>query len=513
MKVFSTLALTAVFAVVVRAQSSTESSAGTVTAASEAASSSGTSTSTSTSTTTSTTKTSGSGANDFMSSLSTGSSSGAEAASSDSYHMTPVHVVQARVQSDMPVWNDELQRFVSSYYDDGTEAYVGLMDTVNTASVEGALMYVQAEGINYDTRSSEERCTRKNEMAYVVFYEFAIAQTNETLALYGDTSNQPEYGTMLAMDSGRCTPSSTTSSGGEGFPTACYYFNGDEGEPEVGPFVGGTIKETDARAPYPNNVWYSFPNSCPLEEWSDKTSECRASTRQGLCDIGVMPDGVSCTYAYRVLGFILIDDLVGITSMVSNTTGETYANFTEFCEDGGVEFEASESGEWIDGISFWENPQDEDANAERAKKLVEAYYNLTNGLIETSGLDSSIIEHMLPLPTPEELAAENPACYLNVEKCNSDVGCKRELYGSTCTVCNSTSDGCETPPSDWKFPTLEKAVGENGGTGDASADGSTTKDSTASGNDGDSSSSGAAMNGVSAVLMSTVLAVATALFF
>ncbi|KAF1792550.1 hypothetical protein GQ600_27338 [Phytophthora cactorum] len=452
----------AVFAVAVRAQSSTESSAGTVTAASDATSGSSASTSTSTSTTTSTTTATGSAASDFMGSLSTGSSSGA---ASDSYHMTPVHVVQARVQSDMPVWNEELQRF----------AYVGLMDTVNTASVEGALMYVQAEGINYDTRSTEERCTRKNEMAYVVFYEYAIAQTNETLALYAETSNQND---------------STTSSGGEGFPTACYYFNGDEGEPEVGPFVGGTIKETDPRAPYPNNVWYSFPNSCPLR------MPCQHPS--GLCDIGVMPDGVSCTFAYRVLGFILIDDLVGITSMVSNTTGETYANFTEFCEDGGVEFEATESGEWIDGISFWENPQDEDANSERAKKLVEAYYNLTNA--------------HAALPTPEELAAENPACYLNVEKCNSDAGCKRELYGSTCTVCNSTSDGCETPPSDWTFPTLEKAVGENGGTGDASADSSTTTDSTASGNNGDSSSSGAAMNGVSAVLMSTVLALATALF-
>ncbi|KAE9035884.1 hypothetical protein PR003_g7470 [Phytophthora rubi] len=514
MQVFSTLALVAAMAVAARAQSS-DSSAGTVSASSGATTSSASSSTTTTKkpTTTTTTTSSGSAANDFMSSLSAGSSSGAAEAKSDSYHMQPVHVVQARVQSDMPVWNEELQRFVSAYYDDATDAYVGLMDTVNTASVEGALMYVQAEGINYDTRSEEERCTRKNDMTYVVFYEYAIAQTNETLALYEDVASQNEYGTMLAMDSGRCTPSSTTSSGGEVFPTACYYFNGDEGEPDVGPFVGGTTKETDPRAPYPNNVWYSFSNTCPLQEWSAKTSECRASTRQGLCDVGVMPDGVSCTFAYRVLGFIPIDDLVGITAMVSNTTGETYANFSEFCQDGGVEFEATTDGEWIDGIPFWENPQDEDANSERATKLVEAYYNLTNGLIETSVLDSDLIAHMLPLPTPDELAAENPACYLNVKKCNSDTGCKRELYGSTCTVCNSTSDECKTPPSDWSFPSLEKAVGENGGTGDASADSSSTKDSTSSGNGGDSSSSGAAVNGVSAVLVSTLLALATALLF
>uniref|UniRef100_A0AAV1U848 Uncharacterized protein n=1 Tax=Peronospora matthiolae TaxID=2874970 RepID=A0AAV1U848_9STRA len=431
---------------------------------------------------------------DFMASLTTDSS----VAKSDAYHMMPVHAVHVRVQSDMPVWNDELGRFVSSFYDDSSEAYVGLMDTVNTASVEGALMYVQAEGINYATRSEEDRCKRKNEMAYLVFYEYAIAQTNETLALYQDTASQNEYGPMLAMDSGRCTPDSTTSSGDEAFPTACYYFNGEDGEPNVGPFVGGTTKETDPRAPYPNNVWYSFPHTCPLNEWGDKSTECRTGTRKGLCDLGVMPDGISCTFAYRVLGFISIDDLVGITSMENNKTGETYADFAEFCEDGGVEFRASEAGEWIESIPFWKSPQDEETNAERAAKLVEAYYNLTNGLIETSGLDSSVIEHMLPLPTPEELAVENPACYLNVEKCNTEVGCKRELYGSTCTVCTSTSDGCEAPPSDWKFPSLEKAVGENGGTGDVSGSGSSTKDS-------DSTDNGAAINGLSTVLMSTML--------
>ncbi|RMX70261.1 hypothetical protein DD238_001034 [Peronospora effusa] len=504
MKVLSTFVLSAVLAMAVRAQTSDSSTTSPVTLDSSIMTSGSTLT-IPTSSTMAAMRTSSSTSN-FMSSLTVDSS-----LSSGSYHMTPVHVVQARVQSDMPVWNDKLERFVSSYYDKPDEAYVALMDTVNTASVEGALMYVQAEGINYATRSTEDRCARKNEMAYIVFYEFAIAQTNETLALYQDVASQNEYGNMLALDSGRCTPDSTTSSGGEVFPVACYYFNGDEGEPNVGPFVGGTTKETDPRAPYPNNVWYSFPNTCPLKEWSEKTSDCRASTRKGLCDIGVMPDGISCTYAYRVLGFLPIDDLVGITSIPSNTTGKTYANFSQFCEDGGVEFEALETGEWKESIPFWENPQDEEANAERAMKLVEAYYNLTNGLIETSGLDSSIIEHMLPLPTPEELAAENPPCYLNVLKCNTEAGCKRELFGSTCTVCSSETEGCEAPPSDWKFPTLEKAVGENGGTGDASADSSSKHDSTAS--DKGEKNSSAVMNDMSAVLMPLMLALATALFF
>ncbi|KAH7489094.1 hypothetical protein KRP22_012291 [Phytophthora ramorum] len=411
-------------------------------------------------------------ANDFMSTLT------AVSTNSDAYHMTPVHMVVARVQSDMPVWSSESDRFLSTFADTTDEQFIASLDTVNAASVEGALMYVQAEGINYDTRSTEYRCTRKSGMAYIVLYEMAIVQTNETLALYQDTADQNEYGPLVPMDSGRCTPTSTDGSS-DVFPTVCYYFNGTNGEPNIGPFVGAELKETttDPRAPYPNNVWYSFPNSCPLESWGDKTDECRATTRHGLCDMDVMPDGVTCTFNYRVLGFLLLDDLVGITSMASSTTGNTYNNFTEFCEDGGVEFEATTDGEWVDGISFWLKPQDEDANAERATKLVEAYSNLTTGLLKNTPLQEETIARMLPLPTPAELAAENPPCYLNVKKCNGDYGCKRELYSQRCTLCSSTSDECETAPSGWTFPTLEKAVGENGGTGDVLTESSSSSGS------------------------------------
>jgi len=489
MKIFTrVLTATALVFAAAHAQDASSSGAGTVTTADT--SSSGTTTSTTT----------GSSSSDFMSTLTA-------TTNADSYHMKPVHVVQARVQSDEPLWNAESKRFGSKYYDTAEEQFIGLMDTVNTASVEGALMYVQAEGINYNSRSPEEQCTRKNEMTYVVFYEFAIAQTNETLALYQDTADQNEYGPMLPMDSGRCTPTSEDGSNAV-FPTACYYFNGDDGQPNVGPFVGGELKTTDPRAPYPNNVWYSFPNSCPLEAWGDKTEECRASTRHGLCDMGVMPDGIECTFNYRVLGYLLIDDLVGITSMTSNTTGEKYANFTEFCEDGGVEFKADvETGEWEEGIEFWNDPQDEDANAARAQKLVEAYNAIVSGEA-TTGLSADTVANFLPLPSVESLRAENPACYYNVKKCNSASGCVRELYGQTCTVCNSTSTDCETPPSDWTFPELEKAVGDNGNTGTASADGSTVVGSS-SGEDATSSESGS--NGVGASFSMASAAITTAL--
>ncbi|GLD96372.1 hypothetical protein PINS_up005055 [Pythium insidiosum] len=79
--------------------------------------------------------------------------------------------------------------FTSSFGSDFASRFRAALDSVNTASVEGALMYVQAEGINVATRSAEQKCTRKNNMKYVVFYDMVIAQTNETLALF-----EAEYG-------------------------------------------------------------------------------------------------------------------------------------------------------------------------------------------------------------------------------------------------------------------------------------------------------------------------------
>ncbi|TMW61019.1 hypothetical protein Poli38472_014480 [Pythium oligandrum] len=102
------------------------------------------------------------------------------------WHMKPIRAVHARVQSDTPVFFDHFFGSTVGGNDD-TSGYNYGMDTVNTVSVEGALMYVQAEGINQNSRSAEDRCTRKNKMRNIVFYEVMIAQTNETIAEYQET--------------------------------------------------------------------------------------------------------------------------------------------------------------------------------------------------------------------------------------------------------------------------------------------------------------------------------------
>ncbi|KAG7398303.1 hypothetical protein PHYBOEH_011298 [Phytophthora boehmeriae] len=380
---------------------------------------------------------------------------------SDKYHMKPVRVLQARVQSDAPLWNETTKTFGSKYYDTAEDQFRGALDTVNTASVEGALMYVQAEGINYNTRSAEDRCTRKNGMQYVVFYDIVFAQTNETVAEY-----EAEYGPMLPMDGGQCTPESGTNT----FSTGCLSLNGNTTAPNLGPFVGGESKDSDPRAPYPNCWWFSFPNTCPLSKWADKTDECRASTRQGLCDMDKLPDGITCTYNYRILGYVPIDDIVGITAITNKATNAKYSNFTEFCEAGGVEFQATEAGVWNASLPFWKNPQNATANAARTEKMLSAYADLLKAG-KSSQIDSSVVKHMQALPTVAELTAANPPCYYNVKACNSQFGCKRDHYGQLCTACNSTAKGCVAPTSNFTFPTLEKAsvLTEDAATGSTSS--------------------------------------------
>ncbi|TMW61023.1 hypothetical protein Poli38472_014484 [Pythium oligandrum] len=364
------------------------------------------------------------------------------------WHMKPIRAVHARVQSDTPKYFETF--YGSQFGKDAKGAYLSSLDTVNTASVEGALMYVQAEGINQNSRSAEDRCTRKNKMRNIVFYEVMIAQTNETIAQYQDSWNAPEYGPFLAMDSGACTAQ------GDSTPPECLMFNGVDGYPNVGPFVGAGIKLDDPRAPYPDNYWFSFPNTCPQKVWAEKTDECRSSTRMGLCPVGVAPDGVTCTFAYDILGWVTIDDVVGITN--ESYAGGKYANFTEWCEatEKNIEFAGDvQTGAMEEGLDFWKDPTDKEANAARAKKVVEVYNAMVAGKFESTMVPATDVARFKPLPSPEELAAQNPKCYESVKSCATE-GCKRTLYSQLCTKCES-GEKCDLPDSSFTFPTLEKA--------------------------------------------------------
>ncbi|KAE8887530.1 hypothetical protein PF005_g20623 [Phytophthora fragariae] len=377
-------------------------------------------------------------------SLSSGSSSG--------WHMTAVTSVQARVQGDAPVWNAEAKQWLSKYGDTTELAYMNNLDTVNTASVEGALMYVQAEGINVNEQSV--KCHRKNDMQYVVFYEMTIVQPTYGIKYY-ESHTPAEYGEFVAMDGAKCTDT------GSDLSADCKVYYGLNGTMDIGPVVGSNLQTSDPRAPYPGNYWFSFPNSCAQELRADKTDECRAEYPGGLCAMGVQPDGDNCTFSYKILGYLNIDDLVGITEM-------GYSNYTEFCEDGGVEFKATNTGsgfEVDEAIDFWLNPGDEDANSNRTSIMVEMYNELAK---------NGTSENMEPLPSVDTLTSANPKCYENSAACaSSQYGCNRTLYSQICAVCSSSADGCEAAPSTFSFPELTlPSNSSSDGTSDSTKTGS-----------------------------------------
>ncbi|EGZ08659.1 hypothetical protein PHYSODRAFT_524334 [Phytophthora sojae] len=345
--------------------------------------------------------------------------------------------LQARVQGDMPQWNADKQRFVSKYYSTFDQKYRAVLDTVNMAAVEGALKYVQAECINKPVITD---CKRKNNIKYVVFYQTTVVQPTASMDFYANATNQYDFAIehcpFMAMDGGQCDPNADGS-----FPDVCNQYVGANGQPNLGFCVGGSLQDNEAIAPYPHNYWFSFPNSCPQSRWSDKTDACRAQYAGGMCPLGVDPDGETCTFSYEVLGYIPLDDVVGITSMVNSNTGKTYADYAEFCNAGGVELNVEVSGsqvKWIEGLKFWANPGDSNANAKRAEKLVSAYGKVVKSNPTTT--DGGV---MKPLPTIESLTASNPPCYKNSKVCaKAKFGCKRSYRSQICEVCTSMKKGC-----------------------------------------------------------------------
>ncbi|KAI9990640.1 hypothetical protein PInf_018194 [Phytophthora infestans] len=395
------------------------------------------------------TSTTASGSTESSESASASSSASASASAASASSFKKVTRLGVRVQGDMPEWNEKHKRFVSSYYETFDEKYRAVLDTVNMASVEGALKYVQAECIN---ASVITKCKRKNNIKYVVFYQTTTVQPTAAMEYYVNATDERNYAVescpFLPMDGGRCNPTDDGS-----FPDVCNQFIGADGQPDLGFCVGGTLQDNEAIAPYPHNYWFSFPNSCPQKAWDDKTASCRKKYAGGMCPVGVEPDGVTCTFTYEILGYILLDDVVGITSIINPKTGKKYADYKEFCKAGGVEFSVSivtgvvslltgilsSVVDLVEGLDFWADPGDSAANSERVEKLVSAYDALIASNPATS--DGGV---MRALPRESELAALNPSCYENSPLCaESEFGCKRSYLSQICQLCTSDESGCE----------------------------------------------------------------------
>ncbi|EQC39231.1 hypothetical protein SDRG_03436 [Saprolegnia diclina VS20] len=361
------------------------------------------------------------------------------AAESSSWSMKKVRSIQARVQATAPVYDTNKQAWVALFQkgtDTFTQRYRAAMDTINTASVEGALMYVQAEGID---KRVNPNCMRKVNMSYVWFYDITIVQPTAAIAEFGETAPMAEYCPFVALDLGMCTPI------GVEIPAECKEIDGLDGFPKLGPCVGGEPRKDDPRAPYENNIWFSYPNSCYSKPFEKKDEACRAKQTGGLCEFGKDPDGISCSFSFNVLGYIAIDDVVGITQLANEKTGKPYTGFREFCLAGNVEYDSVTK----EGLPFWKDPLSRQANEARSQAMMDMYNLMVN---------SSSSSYMKPLPAVASLAKENPPCYETNKRCaDAPNGCRRKLLAQVCEVCTSPAADCiKRPASAAPFPTLAK---------------------------------------------------------
>jgi len=135
-----------------------------------------------------------------------------------------------------------------------------------------------------------------------------------------------------------------------GFPVGCGY---------IGRFPH---EDWQSGLRYPEAIWYSLTGPCPTMNFKEESKECDDSLPGGLCD-HVTGQG-NCTYSYEDAGYIMIDELVGITPK--------WANREEFCKQ--CKTEGNRGGPGGCGLNFWgENIMDVASNARQVKMAVALF--------------------------------------------------------------------------------------------------------------------------------------------
>lgn len=305
------------------------------------------------------------------------------------------------------------------------------LSNVNTASVNGALKYIISETIDLHTGYTNDTidgCHRKNWVNYIHFYKFTICNTDEALwwfnyrkAGYGGVKEGyelGEYGQFVTFDEGHCHDS-----------VFCDFFHGERNRPTLGSYIGWQDNTNDVRNPTDGAYWYSIPGECPQEKWVSKSESCKVKQPSGQCPEGMIPDGSTCTWSYEMLGQVVLDDLVGITSIKNAKTGRNFTNSTEYCMAGKVEFERNrKTNDFVRGLSFWKKPLDRKANRGRIEKLLNFYTKSSENI-----------------PLPSALTQSNPRCYTSTPHCfeRGQETCTRDTE-QLCVPCEDMKGGCSS---------------------------------------------------------------------
>lgn len=158
-----------------------------------------------------------------------------------------------------------------------------------------------------------------------------------------------------------------------------------------GAYVGIQDQTDNPRHAYPG-TWYSFVGGCPFSPWEtgenghrDKPSPCPTTPAlEGICPAaGAGPDGTPlCQYTYTYLGYVPLDDLVGITSKAHplcqvGGTPRACVDYADFRRNGGIEYSAGPNDAMEcatekvpeSGLPFWRGRCDPEKALARIRAL------------------------------------------------------------------------------------------------------------------------------------------------
>jgi hypothetical protein len=273
-----------------------------------------------------------------------------------------------------PVTTIRVYRAIDSRLLGGSRGDAGTrLGNTNAGSAGGVLGYLHSEVI---PRFAVSNGRRLNDIDAIAVFEVRVlnvrrARLSAAGAPLGDVS---VFGPFMAFNKGRAMP-----------PTARDQIN------RYGAYVGIQDESHHPRHAYPGD-WYSFVGRCPLSPWEtaetsngDKPSPCPTEPAlEGICPAtGAAPDGTPlCQYTYSYLGYVPLDDFVGITSKVhplckTGGTPRACVDYSDFRRNGGVEYSATSNDAMEctadngpeSGLEFWRGRCDREKALARIRAL------------------------------------------------------------------------------------------------------------------------------------------------
>lgn len=243
------------------------------------------------------------------------------------------------------------------------DKYATVLSNSNAADRAGVLSYIHSEVVPQDMRFQNDTALHRRKFGIDSIIVFNVTVYNPLPWL---TPTIP-LSAFVAFNSGACDPNKDA---------GCKRYETD------GYQVGYQNQVNNPRATYSNNTnssyWYSFPGG-------------------GLCD---EPNAThNCTYNYRVVGRVSIDELIGLDRL-------GYKNYFDYDSAGNIEFSRADPSKpplcctTTGGVDFWDSPCDLSLNLNRIEKLMQAtirsindtgFYNNTkdcgaSGAADTGGL-------------------------------------------------------------------------------------------------------------------------------